>query len=75
MFFVTCASAVAAAAVLGLNLFEGGPVGDCGEGCSEGFSVDVPRVVVAVAPQLELCTAKISDIAAHAPVVFDSTVA
>ena len=75
MFFVTCASAVAAAAVLGLNLFEGGPVGDCGEGCSEGFSVDVPRVVVAVAPQLELCTAKMSDITAHAPVVFDSTVA
>ena len=61
MFFVTCASAVAAAAVLGLNLFEGGPVRDCGEGCSEGFSVDVPRVVVAVAPQLELCTAKMSD--------------
>ena len=53
MSIVTSASAVAAAADLGLNLIEGGPVGDCGEGFSEGFSVDVPRVVVAVAPQLK----------------------
>ena len=53
-FFVTCASAVATAAVLGLNFVEGGPAGDSAQDLSDWFSVDIPAGSVSVAPDIEL---------------------